>query len=61
MSEPDLTDSEQARNARRDHDAGAAERSGMRSGLGKSFALRNEIDVRRGRGEKLGKKRRKKK
>lgn len=46
---------EAARNARRDRDARAADRAGMRAGLAKSFVLRGEIERRRCEGERVGK------
>lgn len=58
MSESDISESETARNGRRDHDASAADRSGMRTGLAKSFALQGQIEERRVRGEQVGQKRR---
>jgi len=58
MSEFDISESEIARDARRDRDASAADRSGMRTGLAKSFALQGQIEERRARGERVGRKRR---
>lgn len=45
----DLSPAEAARARRRDHDAGAAARSGMRTGLAKQFKQVLEAQVRRAR------------
>jgi hypothetical protein len=45
----DLPPAEAARARRRDHDAAAAERSGMRTGLAKQFKQVLDAQVRRGR------------
>ena len=45
----ELSPSEAARARRRDHDAAAAERSGMRTGLAKQFKQILDAQVKRGR------------
>jgi len=48
-SSDELPPSEAARARRRDHDAAAAERSGMRTGLAKQFKQVLDAQVKRGR------------
>jgi hypothetical protein len=50
----DLPPAEAARARRRDHDAAAAERSGMRTGLAKQFKQVLDAQVRRGRAAGAG-------
>ncbi len=50
--EEELPDSERARDRRRDHDAEARARSGMRTGLAKQF--KQVLDAQRKRAEEAG-------